>query len=192
MHSGGLLFVRKNSMIRRNKPQHKHIIMNKRKNIFGTYKTVLVVVLLLLAAVGLYTYLSNSSSEATITSFEECVAAGNPVMESYPRQCRAANGEVFVENLEEQQGQVAIRSGEVIEVDVSEAVVDGPLRVLFETEEGEELTVLVPSMGINVCPARDNILDVYELEAGEMIEVRGELSGGEITLCDSASNYLRR
>ncbi len=25
---------------------------------------------------------------ANVTSFEECVAAGNPVMESYPRQCR--------------------------------------------------------------------------------------------------------
>lgn len=31
-----------------------------------------------------------------ITNFEECAAAGNPVMESYPRQC-AANGEIFVE-----------------------------------------------------------------------------------------------
>lgn len=27
----------------------------------------------------------------TVTNFEECVAAGNPVMESYPRQCRAAD-----------------------------------------------------------------------------------------------------
>ena len=26
-----------------------------------------------------------------ITNFEECVAAGNPVMESYPRQCRVGN-----------------------------------------------------------------------------------------------------
>jgi len=33
-----------------------------------------------------------------ITSFEECVAAGNPVMESYPRQCRA-NGQLFVEEI---------------------------------------------------------------------------------------------
>jgi hypothetical protein len=33
-----------------------------------------------------------------ITNFEECVAAGNPVMESYPRQCRA-NGQNFVENI---------------------------------------------------------------------------------------------
>lgn len=33
-----------------------------------------------------------------IESFQECVEAGNPVMESYPRQCRA-NDEIFVENI---------------------------------------------------------------------------------------------
>jgi len=33
-----------------------------------------------------------------ITTFEECVAAGNPVMESYPRQCRA-QGQTFVEEV---------------------------------------------------------------------------------------------
>lgn len=34
-----------------------------------------------------------------VSNFEECVAAGNPVMESYPRQCR--HGEkTFVENIE--------------------------------------------------------------------------------------------
>lgn len=27
----------------------------------------------------------------TVTTFEECVAAGNPVMESYPRQCRVGD-----------------------------------------------------------------------------------------------------
>lgn len=35
---------------------------------------------------------------AEIANFAECVAAGNPVMESYPRQCRA-NGKTFVENI---------------------------------------------------------------------------------------------
>lgn len=34
----------------------------------------------------------------TVNSFEECVAAGNPVMESYPRQC-SADGKTFVEEL---------------------------------------------------------------------------------------------
>ena len=33
----------------------------------------------------------NDSPASSISSFEECVAAGNPVMESYPRQCRAGN-----------------------------------------------------------------------------------------------------
>jgi len=38
----------------------------------------------------------------TIDGFEECIAAGNPVMESYPRQCRDAVGNLFVEaSLEE-------------------------------------------------------------------------------------------
>ncbi len=32
-----------------------------------------------------------------IDSFEDCVAAGNPVMESYPRQCRTQDGLHFVE-----------------------------------------------------------------------------------------------
>ena len=35
-----------------------------------------------------------------ITNFEECIAAGNPAMESYPRQCRA-NGITFVEEIDE-------------------------------------------------------------------------------------------
>ncbi|PIR82824.1 hypothetical protein COU20_00140 [Candidatus Kaiserbacteria bacterium CG10_big_fil_rev_8_21_14_0_10_59_10] len=34
-----------------------------------------------------------------VQSFEECVAAGNPVMESYPRQCRSADGQLFVEDV---------------------------------------------------------------------------------------------
>jgi hypothetical protein len=34
-----------------------------------------------------------------ITSFEECAAAGNPVMESYPRQCRSQDGQLFVEDI---------------------------------------------------------------------------------------------
>lgn len=34
-----------------------------------------------------------------INSFEECVEAGNPVMESYPRQCRASDGKMFVEDI---------------------------------------------------------------------------------------------
>ena len=36
---------------------------------------------------------------SSIDSFEECVAAGNLVMESYPRQCRTSDGKHFVESI---------------------------------------------------------------------------------------------
>lgn len=35
----------------------------------------------------------------TINNFEECVAAGNPVMESHPRQCSTKDGQHFVEDI---------------------------------------------------------------------------------------------
>ncbi|MDP2692995.1 MAG: PQQ-dependent sugar dehydrogenase [bacterium] len=37
-------------------------------------------------------------SEQTDFSFEDCVSSGNPVMESYPRQCRM-NGKTYVEDI---------------------------------------------------------------------------------------------
>ncbi len=39
-----------------------------------------------------------AKEEKTISSFADCAAAGNPIMESYPRQCRAG-GKTFVEEL---------------------------------------------------------------------------------------------
>jgi len=42
---------------------------------------------------------ANSYYAPSIDSFEECAAAGNPVMESYPRQCRTADGKHFVETI---------------------------------------------------------------------------------------------
>lgn len=46
---------------------------------------------------GLYLVFSVNSKASNISSFDECVAAGNPVMESYPDQCMA-NNRVFVNN----------------------------------------------------------------------------------------------
>ena len=41
-----------------------------------------------------------AAPKPAVTSFEECAAAGNPVMESYPRQCRAGDA-TFVEEIPE-------------------------------------------------------------------------------------------
>lgn len=57
--------------------------------------------------------------EPEITNFEQCVAAGNPVMESYPRQCRAGDT-TFVEPIPPQTGNtpfdtaLTMREGEVL------------------------------------------------------------------------------
>ncbi|MBW2997559.1 hypothetical protein KY349_04430 [Candidatus Woesearchaeota archaeon] len=36
-----------------------------------------------------------------IENFEQCAAAGYPVMESYPRKCAVPDGETFVEEIDE-------------------------------------------------------------------------------------------
>ena len=39
----------------------------------------------------------------TVTSFDECVRAGYPVMESFPRQCKTPDGRNFVEEINGEQ-----------------------------------------------------------------------------------------
>jgi len=48
-----------------------------------------------------FCYCKNETKAGDITSFEECVNAGYPVMESYPRKCATAFGETFVEEIDE-------------------------------------------------------------------------------------------
>ncbi|MDP1706760.1 MAG: Gmad2 immunoglobulin-like domain-containing protein, partial [bacterium] len=43
---------------------------------------------------------TKKEAPAAVSSFEECVAAGNPVMESWPRKCRNKT-QTFIENLAE-------------------------------------------------------------------------------------------
>ncbi|MFC1753759.1 hypothetical protein ACFL96_10270 [Thermoproteota archaeon] len=48
-------------------------------------------------------FTAGCGSHKVVNSFEECVAAGMPVMESYPRQCRAPDGQVFTEVLSDDE-----------------------------------------------------------------------------------------
>lgn len=54
----------------------------------------LIVFLLVLGGGGYYLY-REAQKDKTINSFADCVAAGNPVMESYPEQCNA-DGRNFI------------------------------------------------------------------------------------------------
>jgi hypothetical protein len=38
-------------------------------------------------------------SSSGVNNFEECIAAGNPILETYPRQCKASDGKTFTEDI---------------------------------------------------------------------------------------------
>ncbi len=63
-------------------------------------------------------WVGNTSSSKAVTSFEECVAAGSAVMESYPRQC-ASGGQTFVEVIAE------VPDDEDVSVELPDTPVEG-------------------------------------------------------------------
>ncbi len=64
---------------------------------------LLILILLLVGGVALSVYLfmrpQAVSEEPIVLSFLDCEAAGYPVMESYPRQCRTPDSRLYVEEL---------------------------------------------------------------------------------------------
>lgn len=69
--------------------------MNERRK--KAVKQILLGVVLLLLAGEMYWFGRTPAKE--ISNFFECAEAGNPVMESYPRQCRDTEGTTFRENI---------------------------------------------------------------------------------------------
>lgn len=93
---------------------------------------------------------------------------------------------------EEQQTDGATASGTVTAVDSSQVAVDGPYVVEIETDEGTAQRIEVPSMGINLCAAQENIASVSDIETGDTVSVRGTMSAeGAIVPCEGTDHYLR-
>jgi len=74
-------------------------------------KAIFLFMLLMLVVAGIAGAILNTTAlqkaddkgnggDSEISTFEECAAAGNPVQESYPRQCRTADGKLFVEEID--------------------------------------------------------------------------------------------
>jgi hypothetical protein len=63
---------------------------------------VLITVISITAAGGVY-YFNSQQKQKSINSFEQCAAAGNPIMESYPAQCRTKDGRHFSQQLSEEE-----------------------------------------------------------------------------------------
>lgn len=63
-------------------------------------KVIAVVVILIVVGVGFDVYRRYfQKPRENIQNFEDCIKAGNPVMESFPAKCRTADGREFVQVL---------------------------------------------------------------------------------------------
>ena len=71
-------------------------------------KAVIVTVLAILLILGIWGSFSlfsffSGDEDVKILNFDDCVRAGNPVMESYPRRCMSESGELFIEDIGNQR-----------------------------------------------------------------------------------------
>jgi hypothetical protein len=64
-----------------------------------TILSILAVLVVIGLGVWAFTSRDSSTSSSAVNDFEECVLAGYPVMESYPRQCRTSDGRNFTEDI---------------------------------------------------------------------------------------------
>ena len=83
-----------------------------------TYKRIVIFILILAVVLGAYLYFVKGEDEklVTVLSFETCVEAGYPVMESYPRQCKTPDGRTYAEEIPIQPTYINATS-DLIQVD---------------------------------------------------------------------------
>ncbi len=63
---------------------------------------LILIALGLAAVVAILLYISSYGAQlrtGSISNFEECAAAGYPIMESYPEQCRTPDGRTFIRDI---------------------------------------------------------------------------------------------
>lgn len=75
-----------------------------------------------------------------INSFEECINAGYPAMESYPRRCAVPAGPTFTEQIAPVVEDLSTFTGTLLEV--ASVGADGSTRFTYESNAGVEEAVL--------------------------------------------------
>jgi hypothetical protein len=73
--------------------------MKQRFNLLIYIAGPLVLLLLAFVFIIMNNYSNITEYDMDVFDFDSCVAAGYPVMESFPRQCRTNDNRLFVENL---------------------------------------------------------------------------------------------
>ena len=80
---------------------------------------IVATIIVVLSAVALVLWSNTGDDDAaSITSYEECVAAGYPIMESFPEQCAVPGGDSFTRELTDaEKEQNGLTDSETLPVD---------------------------------------------------------------------------
>lgn len=73
--------------------------MNIKSYVFGV--AVVALSLLAIAEAGYLAFTGTKASPVAINSFEDCVKAGLPILETYPEQCKTPDGQTFIRVISE-------------------------------------------------------------------------------------------
>src|SRR3989344_3794966 len=80
--------------------------MKKNQQGFGAPEAVIILLIIgVMSFTGWHVLKQkDENTSSSITNFEECATAGNPVAESYQRQC-SVNGQTFIEKIDQQNSE---------------------------------------------------------------------------------------
>ena len=132
-----------------------------------------------------------NTAASSITTFEECIAAGNPVMESYPRQCRTVNGEHFVEEIDEDvRAPTPEITGKRSPVDVPDATNENDMlcQTHWNIETTDELNTehikksvqsTIAQFGMTYLLEEREVV-VYESSSGYVVSISGLWEPGSV------------
>lgn len=93
--------------------------VQQRNRAVGVWVAVIVLIIIGLIGWAWYAFVSNNSdNQETITNYEECVAGGYPIMETYPEQCRDGRGQTFVRDISNETRQYEYISENGVKIEV--------------------------------------------------------------------------
>ena len=95
--------------------------------------TLLLIIIILAGGWFDLSYKNSQEPGVSVNNFEECIAKGYPVLESYPRQCRTPDGKTFIEDIgNELEKQNLIR----VSKPRPNEIVESPLKIEGEARGG--------------------------------------------------------
>jgi hypothetical protein len=133
-----------------------------------------------------------SNKSAAINSFDECIKAGNPAMESYPRQCRTKDGKTFTENIGnelEKTDLIRINNPRPNQIVTSPLTIEGEARGYWFFE-GDFPIVLADWDGLIIAEGYATAQDEWMTE--DFVEFKAELEFETPKLYDRGTLVLQK